>query len=127
MSKMQSQLLISLLLVVLTAANPIQPQKTCKDYTLPITTTTLNFIWGLPELETNYDATTFTTNLSTWNAATTFNPISGAAEATADYKISGTFCAPTKGGSETVLLATHGLGFDRRFAHIQTASLEKES
>jgi len=112
--KMLLILAISLLLVHRTTGNPTKGWKSCQDYTLPISTTTINFIWGLPELQTNFDAATFNTDLGRWDANTTLNPISGGAQATAAYQISGTFCAPTKGGNGVVLLATHGFGFDRR-------------
>jgi len=110
---MQSILAISLLCATLVAAN--QASKICKDYTIPLTVTSGNYQWGLPDLTTNYDATTFTTNLARWDANVTLNPISGYGNATTDYKISGTFCSPVKGGSGTVLLASHGFGFDRSY------------
>ena len=95
-------------------ASHTTPAKICKEYTLPIATNTINFIWGLPQLQTNYDVTTFNTNLGRWDANVTLNPISGGGPANGSYKISGTFCSPTNGGSGTVLVATHGFGFDRR-------------
>jgi hypothetical protein len=101
-----------LLLIIGIAAHPGKPQ----DYTLPISTTTMNYIWGLPEAQTNYDATTFNTKLGRWDANVTLNPISGGAPATGAYKISGTFCSPTAGGNGVVLLATHGFGLDRGYS-----------
>jgi hypothetical protein len=103
------------LLFNLAAASPTHSFKQCKDHVLPITTTTKNYIWALPELSTNYDATALTTDLGRWDANVTFAPVVTAAEATATYEISGTFCAPSSGGSGTVLLASHGFGFDRRY------------
>ncbi|PVH80876.1 alpha/beta-hydrolase [Cadophora sp. DSE1049] len=109
---------VSLLFANLTFAHPRDQTKICKDYVLPLTVTSGNYIWGLPILETDYDVTTFTTNLSRWDANVTFHPVSGfLAQVTASYKIAGTFCAPTKGPSKTVLLASHGLGFDRSYWH----------
>jgi hypothetical protein len=111
---MLSILSIYLAFASLVLGSPTKSAKICHHYTLPITITTTNLVWGLPEFQNNYDITSFTTNLSTWDSNITFNPIAGTAEVTASYKISGTFCSPTKGGSGTVLLATHGLGFDQR-------------
>jgi hypothetical protein len=105
-------LAFSLLCGTCVAAN--QVLKTCQDYNLPLTITSGNYIWGLPDLVTNFDATTFTTNLARWDANVTLKPISGYGNVTADYIISGTFCSPVKAGSGTVLLASHGFGFDRR-------------
>lgn len=112
---MLSILTLLLLYAGLALAHTRDPNKICKDYIIPLTVTSGNYIWGLPTLETDYDVTTFTTNLSRWDANVTFHPVSGfSPQVTASYKIAGTFCAPTKGPSTTVLVASHGLGFDRR-------------
>ncbi|KAH7370902.1 Alpha/Beta hydrolase protein [Rhexocercosporidium sp. MPI-PUGE-AT-0058] len=104
------------LLASLVLAHPREETKICKDYVLSVTVTSGNYVWGLPTLETDYDVTTFTANLSRWDANITFHPISGfSPNVTAGYKIAGTFCAPTKGDSKTVLLASHGLGFNRNY------------
>ncbi len=110
---MISTLIFGVFLVNWASAHPSQGLKTCKDYVLPVTVTSGNYKWGLPTLETNYDAATFTSKLARWDANVTLDPISGYANETASYKIAGTFCAPTKGGSGTVLLASNGFGFDR--------------
>jgi hypothetical protein len=106
---------IGALLADFAAANPTNSFKQCKDYVLPVTTSTFNYIWNLPELETDYDAIALTTDLGRWDSNVSFHPIVTGAPATASYQIAGTFCTPTKGGSGTVLLASHGFGFDRRY------------
>ncbi|EPE35617.1 alpha/beta-Hydrolase [Glarea lozoyensis ATCC 20868] len=98
-----------------TAANPVRDLKTCREYTLPVDVTSINYIWGLPQLHTNYDAATFNSKLGRWDANVTLNPISGGAQVSASYQISGTFCAPVRGGNGIVLVATHGFGFDRSY------------
>jgi hypothetical protein len=82
---MQSILAFSLLCATLIDAN--HATKICKDYTIPRTgmVTSGNYQWGLPDLITNYDATTFTTQLARWDANVTLNPISGFGNATTDY------------------------------------------
>lgn len=111
---MLSSLALSYLFASLAFAHPREETKICRDYVLPVTVTSGNYVWGLPTLETNYDVVTFTANLSRWDANVTFHPVSGFhPNVTASYKIAGTFCAPAKGDSKTVLLASHGLGFDR--------------
>jgi hypothetical protein len=104
---------IGLLLANWAAAAPGSPGKSCRDFTVPVTVTSTNLIWGLPKLHTNFDATALSTDLGRWDSNVSFHPVSGIAPATAAYKISGTFCAPKKRGTGTVLLATHGFGFDR--------------
>lgn len=105
---------IGAVLANIVTSNPTNSFKQCEDYVLPVSTSTFNYIWALPELETNYDATALTTDLGRWDANVSFHPIVTGAPTTASYQIAGTFCAPSKGGSETVLLASHGFGFDRR-------------
>jgi hypothetical protein len=96
------------------AASPITPTKSCKDYKIPLTVSSFDYTWGLPPNENNYDITTITTNIARWDANVTLNPISGASPVTIQYEILGTFCSPSGGGDGTVLIATHGFGFDRR-------------
>jgi hypothetical protein len=117
-SYLHSALLLSVCQTVV--ANPARDLKRCREYTLPVDVTSINYIWGLPQLQTNYDAATFNSKLGRWDANVTLNPISGGAQATASYKISGTFCAPSRGGNEIVLVATHGFGFDRRYERLQS-------
>ncbi|KAF8861502.1 alpha/beta-hydrolase [Acephala macrosclerotiorum] len=107
-------LLTPLVAAIPTTSHNTSP-KTCKEYTIPLTITSGTYIWGLPNLTTNYDATEFTNNLSRWDANETFHPISGFENTTLNVEISGTFRAPTNGEASTVLIATHGLGFDRTY------------
>lgn len=107
-------ILFLVLLISSAVCHSGKPLKSCQEYTIPVTTNTTNLIWGLPKLENNFDATTFSVNLSRWDSNTTFHPISGGARVAASYQISGTFCSPTTEGNGVVLLATHGFGFDRR-------------
>jgi len=95
------------------AGNPITSTKSCKDYKIPLTVSSFDYTWVLPPNENNYDITTVTTNIARWDANVTLNPISGASPVTIQYEISGTFCSPPGGGDGTILIATHGFGFDR--------------
>jgi hypothetical protein len=117
---LQSYLLLTLLLSASGSivANSIHDPKTCREFTLPVDVTSINYIWGLPQLQTNYDAAIFNSELGRWDANVTLNPISGGAQISESYRISGTFCAPTHGGNGIVLVATHSFGFDRRYEYI---------
>ncbi|KAK8064623.1 hypothetical protein PG994_007261 [Apiospora phragmitis] len=94
----------------------------CIDYQIPVTTRTEARIWGLPKFSSNYDVSAFFLSLirrTTVPPTLPFNPFSGSKNVTGNYTIGATFCSPkntSKGGHEkTVLLATHGLGYDRRY------------
>jgi hypothetical protein len=92
--------------------------KSCVDYTIPVTVTSENFIWGLPKFKNNYDVADLFTNLGSRTAGTDFVPFNNILNQTASYEISGRFCTPvhpTGGKEEIVLLASHGVNFDKRY------------
>ena len=88
----------------------------CTTYSIPITVSSTNNIFAY-QFKDDFDLAQFNADLGTRDLAIGFRPISGQVNSTANYTIAGTFCTPTnrKGGHEkTVLLASHGLGFERR-------------
>ncbi|KFY47811.1 hypothetical protein V496_10433 [Pseudogymnoascus sp. VKM F-4515 (FW-2607)] len=90
----------------------------CQDYTIPVTVTSDNFPFVLPKFDTNLDVADFTTQLGRRDVAESFIPFGAPVTETANYRISGTFCTPKNkvaGHESTVFLASHGLGFDRRY------------
>jgi hypothetical protein len=92
----------------------------CKDYSIKNTFTTDDYIWGYEKLKDNYDAAALLFNITSKDdAAGSFDPSTGLHENTAEYEIAGTFCSPKtlkgNGTEKTVLVATHGFGFDRRY------------
>ena len=92
--------------------------KICKDYKIPLTIRSENYIFALPTFKNNYDVTDFWTDFASRTAERDFHPFaaSGRKNHTATYTIAGTFCEPRDKGAKnrkTVLLATHGLNFNR--------------
>ncbi|TAQ84008.1 hypothetical protein B7494_g7666 [Chlorociboria aeruginascens] len=109
-------LTLTLLLTHLTLGAPTSTSsKTCREYTIPLNLTSQNYIWGLPQFNTNYDLAAFNTQVGSRVSNATVNPASETEVQTAGYEISGTYCAPANGGNGNVLLATHGIGFDRSY------------
>lgn len=94
----------------------VQPRKTCVQYNISVKPTSQNFAFT-NQFQNNYDVVDFISNAVSRTGAT-FNPFSGKHNVTASYEISATFCTPRAEGrhKRTVILASHGLGFDRRFA-----------
>lgn len=96
----------------------------CHDYTIPVTLTSENYQWTGPRWNDNYEFIDFLTVASFRPSLGLPLPFGNLTEETGSYKIAGTFCAPKKRGpkSKTILLATHGLGCDRKYFTIQLSS-----
>lgn len=112
---MQHALFPLLFLASLARSAPVaQVQKTCQEYIFPLNVTSMNLKWALDSLETNEDQAAYNAQTGRRDSASVFHPVTlPTAPESATYSISGTFCRPTSGGNGTVLLATHGGGYDR--------------
>lgn len=90
----------------------------CIDYTVEEQVTWPHYDWTLPKFENNFDVAVYLYNTATKHSAEFYHPISSRPKnVTGTYELSATFCVPKekKGGKEqTVLLTTHGGGYDRR-------------
>lgn len=95
------------------------PNGICTDLTVTEPVKATYPIWGLPKFESNYDVVSFLFNLSRKDGAVnTPSPVSGFQNLTKTYTVAATFCKPRTpvGDKEsTVLVATHGLGYDGRY------------
>ncbi|KAH9216272.1 Alpha/Beta hydrolase protein [Leptodontidium sp. 2 PMI_412] len=92
-------------------------KKTCTDYEIPVTPTSLNLVWG-KKFVTDFDVVDFISDINSRTAATSFNPYDTTTApvlTTDSYTISATFCTPQKGATGIVLLLSHGLNFDRSY------------
>lgn len=99
-------------------------QKTCVEYQVPLSVTSENFLFGLPHFENDFDVVDFVSTIVSRTAAVDFVPfLEEKKNQTASFTISGTLCSPTDGEAkhrDTLLLATHGLNFDRTYWHPTT-------
>jgi hypothetical protein len=108
-----SAALVTILMPVANAA----VNKTCVNYTIPLTTTTTNQIWA-KNWTSNYDLIDFVSNVTAGIA----NPFTGnTTQSTESYNIAAEFCSPAnvdyyhpKAGN--VLILSPGLNFDRTSA-----------
>lgn len=87
----------------------------CRDYSIPVAVISENLQWTGPRWTDNYELVDFLTVAASRSSASFYG---NATEESGSYTIGATFCAPKHGGAKakTVLVATHGLGYDRRFA-----------
>ncbi|KAH7407607.1 Alpha/Beta hydrolase protein [Cadophora sp. MPI-SDFR-AT-0126] len=91
--------------------------RTCQDYTIPVNITSQVLIPGYPRFKDDFDVVDFVNTLLSRDSKASFVPFSGAKNFTASYKIAATICSPCKSTrkEKTLLLASHGLGYDRRY------------
>jgi hypothetical protein len=106
---------INLLLLGLSAS--VALAKSCQDYKIPVTITSENLIYALSPFSDDFDVADFVDNFSSRTPPS--DPyFSGAVNQTATYTIAATFCTPGRGENithkDTVLIATHGLAYDRK-------------
>ena len=110
------RLILLLLISILTSTTlATSSRKVCTTYKASLTVTSENFVFN-PALKfkDNFDVGDLWSEATARNANETFNPFVGKELDSAKYDIWGHFCTPVQKGprKKTVLLATHGLGFD---------------
>ncbi|KAE8446761.1 hypothetical protein EG329_011666 [Mollisiaceae sp. DMI_Dod_QoI] len=89
----------------------------CHDYSIPVNVTNLALTSSYQPFTSNYDVVDFAHGLSGRDGGATLHLFSVPKNVTGVYTISPTICSPrtrTKEG-KTILLASHGLGYDRRY------------
>lgn len=115
---------ISLLSILAAArASSTGSGKTCGSFKIPVTVTSTNLIYAPPPFQTDFDVVDFVGTIAGRSAPPPSAAIAGVENQTATYTISATFCKPAAGGhgrgagsvpaKDVVLIATHGLNFDR--------------
>jgi hypothetical protein len=91
----------------------------CVDYSIPVSIIATGVDFIASKWKDNYELMDFVSHTVTRPGANFTPPIGGSVDLSGDYKISGTFCTPKTNteNSSTVLLASHGLGFDRKLVN----------
>lgn len=94
-------------------ATPTGHAKNCVQLQIPVTASANNTRYNSVKVESNIDLVDFVWDTSTWshaNRSTQVHPVHGT------YSISAQLCIPPDGTKSDVLqIATHGLGFDKRY------------
>lgn len=110
--------LIFFAFVGLATADYVPKGANCVDSIIPVTVSSNNRPWIAPKWKNNYELIDFLSSATSRPSAGFPAPVgNNTVKQTLSYEIGATFCTPQKPGnhSNTVLVATHGLGFDRRY------------
>ncbi|KAM7207174.1 alpha/beta-hydrolase [Naviculisporaceae sp. PSN 640] len=96
---------------------PRTAKKVCEDFKIPVTTTSENFIFGLDHFKNDLDVANWVVTVTSRNPSIKKTVTPRTENVTANYTIGATFCqpAPGKKSNKVVLLATHGIGFDKSY------------
>jgi hypothetical protein len=88
----------------------------CNNYDIPVSVSTTGIDWIAPKWTNDTGLIDFVSLTSSRTTANFSSPVGGSVNLTGQYTISATFCSPKTqtNKSANVLLATHGLGYDRR-------------
>lgn len=102
-------------------------QKQCTEHNITVNATSENFKYILDPINSNNYLADILFQAGRRDSNTTFKPVAPPTQAeTSVYTLSGTFCEPVQGGAETVLLASHGGGFDRTYVRQQQLLMTKK-
>jgi len=119
--KFISTITSSVLLLLFTTASQATEfgtsTKVCHEYSIPVTAKNPALIGGYKRFTSDYDLVDFVNNLSGRTRDPAVNVVIDSENRTATYKIGATICSPRKRSSKqkTILLASHGIGYDRRY------------
>ncbi|KAH7386902.1 Alpha/Beta hydrolase protein [Phaeosphaeria sp. MPI-PUGE-AT-0046c] len=89
------------------------PSANCLEFKVPVTITSENLVFNIPEWEDDYALQDFLTLVTTRDGADIPSPVVGTKNETATYNIAASFCTPKEYSRKTVILATHGIGQPR--------------
>lgn len=86
---------------------------------MPVTVSATNSVAKYAPFTSNYDVVGFVNAVFRRDSNDTYMPLGATNIVTATYSIGATICNPrsSTGSNKTLLLATPGLGFDRRYSH----------
>lgn len=106
---------LSLIPPLVTSTTTEASLRVCYDYTIPVNATNLALKAGYKPFKSNFDVANFIGILA-GRTSTSLNLIIGQENRTAIYNISATICSLRNRNKKqnTILLASHGLGYDRR-------------
>lgn len=105
-------------------ASPTGPDgRPCVQLEVPVTVNTKATHWLQNKVDSTVDAVDWVNDMTTWSSPNTTSRILGQITVKETFKISGQLCVPAKGSRSDILqLATHGVGFDKRYWDVEIKS-----
>jgi hypothetical protein len=92
--------------------------KSCESYKIPLTVSSTDYVFALPPFANNDEVAAFVAAATSRSAPPGEALFPTTVNRTSDFTIGATFCRPGKSQpqthKDTVIIATHGLNFDRR-------------
>jgi hypothetical protein len=93
--------------------------RVCQEFVIPLNVTSHVFVTKYPAFKDNFDVVGFVDDMARRDSNTIFTPFGVPPvlkNVTASYTIGAAVCIPKGaiGKDQTLLLASHGLGYDRR-------------
>ena len=123
LTTMLFQLLAGALVATMSSANPSghpswHSKDSCIDFFVDVPVDTVTYMPVFPPFTSQYEATEFLLQITSRTAPSADTVLSGPKNLSTTFKISARYCAPSEHGygesADTVLVLTHGLGFDKR-------------
>lgn len=95
----------------------------CVQLEVPVTVNTKATHWLQNKVDSTVDAVDWVDDMTTWSSPNTTSRVLGQITVKETFKISGQLCVPAKGSRSDILqLATHGIGFDKRYWDVEVKS-----
>lgn len=87
----------------------------CAKWTLPVAVTADNLIFDVPRVDSNLDAANYAWYQDTWSTPNLTVRTRSVLHVDQTFGINVQLCFPSTDSRETLQIATHGLGFDKRY------------
>ncbi|KAL2140993.1 hypothetical protein VTI28DRAFT_2961 [Corynascus sepedonium] len=100
--------------------SPTTSQRPCVQLEIPVSIDTTATKWLQLRVDSNIDVVDWVTDLTTWTSPNITERMIGNVTVKDIFTINGQLCVPPKGAkSEILQLATHGVGFDKRYWDVE--------
>ncbi|KXX73987.1 hypothetical protein MMYC01_209023 [Madurella mycetomatis] len=95
--------------------------KRCVQLEVPVPIVATNHHYIMPRVDNNIDAVNWAINVTTWSTPVAAERVTGPVLVDSTFNINAQLCVPSRKGTKAEILqiATHGLGFDKRYWDVE--------